>query len=88
MPKAFLRFSPRNRSPFLSSRYSGSTRCESWTAAGALVVERQLLAAVPVGVVELRVAAVAVPAVVEVPHDLDAGLRIALAVDLRPGSKG
>ena len=52
--------------------------------AGALVVERQLLAAVPVGVEEAG-AWPSPPPALEVPHDLDAGLGIALAVDLSIG---
>ena len=49
---------------------------------GAFVVERELLAAIPVRVVVPGLRAVALPLVVEVPDDLVAGLRIALAVDL------
>jgi hypothetical protein len=52
---------------------------------GALVVEWKLLSAVPVGVEEAGVGAVSIPLIVEVPHPLDAGLRIALAVDRFPG---
>jgi hypothetical protein len=48
--------------------------------AGALVVEGKLLAAVPVRVVEAR-QPVAAPGL-EIPHQLDAGLRVLLAVDL------
>src|SRR4029434_5477463 len=48
----------------------------------ALVVERELFAAVPIGVVVGGLGAVALPLVVEVPDDLGAGLRVALAVDL------
>jgi hypothetical protein len=48
---------------------------------GALVVERQLFAAIPVRVEVVRVGAVAVPLIGEVPDVLDAGLGIALAVD-------
>ena len=82
MPKAFLRFSPRNRSPPCEA-YSGSDAVRHQDRLrGALVVERQLFAAVPVGVVVAGLAAVPFPLVVEVPDDLVAGLRIALAVDL------
>jgi hypothetical protein len=52
---------------------------------GAAVVERELLAAVPVRVVEAGSAPAAAPLVVVVPHDLGPGLGVTGAVDLVHG---